>query len=512
MGLKAAHSVCVTSHEDALTARPWHELPADLQAELSATFREWRAAEEAAQACPDGARIPLTEGGHIVCANALTTPWEDVRPPEDTDFILGNPPFLGSRIMDKGQKAELRAVAKGYQQAGFLDFVAGWYILAARFMDKNPAVRTALVSTNSITQGEQPGILWKRLLADGFHINFGYRTFNWTNDAKGVAHVHCVIVGFSRVADPHRELYSFTDLDGEPVLELTSSINPYLVPGREYVVANRENQVSGESRMSFGNMAADGGNLLMTREQRDELVGREPGAADWIKPFVGSTEFINGTERYCLWLEGITAGQLRSMPAAYARVQATKVEREKSARPQLAATPHLFAQITQSPRESFLLVPSVSSQRRRYVPMGFFEPGTVASNLVLTIQHAILYHFGILTSQMHMDWLRLVGGRLKSDYRYSKDIVYNNFVFPAVSDEQRTKVEQLAQAVLDARTAHPGDTLADLYDDVAMPVDLRAAHSALDRHVDNLYRSEPFEGERDRGAYLLALHEAVAQN
>lgn len=454
------------------------------------------------------ARIPLTDGAHIVCANALTTDWESVRAPTHTDYILGNPPFLGSRIMTKGQKDELRAIAMGYHQAGFLDFVVAWYILADRFMAKNPGVEAALVSTNSISQGEQPGIFWPRLLANGQHLNFAHRTFIWTNDARGVAHVHCVIVGFSRKKRPVKQLFHYADGRGEPVLDLVDSISPYLIPGDEYVVTNRQEQISGAPKMAFGNMPADGGHLLLTAPERDELLAVCPAAEPWILPFLGAAEFINGLERYCLWMEGVTATQLKAMTPVYERVAAVKAVREKSARPQLAATPHLFAQRTQSPDKPFLIVPGASSQRRPYVPMAFITDRAVASNACLVIEDATLYDFGVLTSRMHMDWLRTVGGRLKSDYRYSKDVVYNNFVFPHTTEAQRGAVESLAQSILDVRAQHPDDTLAALYDDIAMPADLRAAHAKLDAYVEKLYRATPFESSWARVAHLLALHKA----
>lgn len=455
-------------------------------------------------------RIPLTDGAHVVCANALTIDWNTVRPAAETDYILGNPPFLGSRTMDKGQKAEVRMVAKGLPQAGFLDFVVAWYLLADRYTELNPEIRVAFVSTNSISQGEQPGIFWPRLFTNGQHIVFAHRTFAWDNDARGVAHVHCVIIGFSRKPDKVRELYSYDDARGEPILQLVPSISPYLIPGDEYVVGNHQTQISGAPKMSFGNMPADGGHLLMTRAERDALLAREPGAAPWVLPFLGSKEFINGLERYCLWLDGITAGQLRALPAVYERVVAVRSEREKSSRPQLADTPHLFAQITQAPDKPFLIVPSVSSERREYVPMGFFDGGVVVSNLCLTIQDATLFEFAILTSRMHMDWLRTIGGRLESRLRYSKDVVYNNFVFPTVIDSQRANLEQLAQKVLDARAAHPTDTLADLYDPNVMPANLAAAHRALDAAVDQAYRHAGFESSTQRVDHLLTLRRAKA--
>ncbi len=450
-------------------------------------------------------RLPLTEGAHIVHANALTTDWSSVVTPEDLHFIFGNPPFLGSRTMDKGQKADLRAVAKGYPQAGFLDFVTAWYILADRMMAQNPAIEAAFVSTNSISQGEQPGILWPKLYANGNHITFAHRTFRWMNAARGVAAVHCVIVGFARTARTPALLFDYPDIAGEPVLDLVESISPYLIAGDEFVVSNRQEQISGAPRMAFGNMPADGGHLLLGEAEKEELIRAEPLAKEWILPCLGAQELIQGKRRYALWLEGITPAQLRSMPRVSARVAAVRSVRLDSARPELADTPHLFAQRTQSPDESVLVIPSVSSERRDYVPMELLTPGTVVTNLCLAIPGAPAELFALLTSRMHMDWLRVVGGRLKSDLRYSKDVVYNNFVLPPVDEGQRATLAELGQSILNARALYPDSTLADLYDPTTMPSELRKAHSANDDYVDRLYRDQGFTSPDERVALLLDL-------
>lgn len=455
-------------------------------------------------------RLPLTDGANILHANALTTDWSTVIEPEELDYIMGNPPFLGSRVMSKEQKADLRAVAKGYRQAGFLDFVVGWYILADRMMEQNPAIETAFVSTNSISQGEQPGILWPTLYEHGNHITFAHRTFQWTNQAKGVAAVHCVIIGFARMPRAVKQLFYYPDIQGEGILHLAESITPYLIDGKgsEHVVANREEQISGAPKMSFGNMPADGGNLLLRPADRDALIAAEPAAADWILPCLGAQEFLQGKQRFALWLQGSTAAQRRALPLVNTRVEATRQERLKSARPELADVAWEFAQITQDPNKSFLLLPRASSSNREWVPMGFFDGGVVATDACLTIEGADDYLFGILTSRMHMDWLRVVGGRLKSDYRYSKDLVYNNFVFPKVTEDQRAQVADLARAILAVRVTEPDSTLADLYDATNMPPVLRRAHRALDAYVDTLYRLEPFADDDgdDRALFLLELN------
>lgn len=450
-------------------------------------------------------RLPLTDGASIVHGNALTLDWNDIIPAEKLSFIFGNPPFLGSRTMNAVQKAELRAVAKGYSQAGFLDYVTGWYIIAARMMQLNDRIEAAFVSTNSISQGEQPSILWPKLYTQGLHINFAHRTFRWTNAAKGVAAVHCVIVGFGKRARADKQLFDYLDIAGEPVLSLTPSISPYLVAGDEYVVGNRQTQISGGPEMAFGNMAADGGHLLLTRAERDALVAAEPSAEEWLLRFVGARELIQGLERFALWLVGASPAELRSQPRVLARVDAVRGVRLKSARPALANVPHLFAQITQDPDLPTLVLPRHSSESREYVPISF-ERGVVVGDSCLAIPNATIDQFALLTSRMHMDWLRAVGGRLESRYRYSKDVVYNNFVFPEIDDATRAKLALLGQAVLDARALYPDSTLADLYDRRTMPAELRKAHMAIDAFVDQLYRPGGFVDAADRVQHLLHLN------
>lgn len=453
-------------------------------------------------------RLPLSDGGDIHWSNALTKPWIDMFNPAQIDYIMGNPPFNGSRTMEKSQKAEVRTIAKGLKQAGFLDYVTAWYLLADRFLARNPNIEVAFVSTNSISQGEQPAIFWPKLFNDGVHINFAHRTFRWSNGASGQAHVYCVIIGFARKSRAQKQIFDYPDIKGEPILQLVDSINPYLVEGDEYVVSNRQTQISGQLNMAFGNMAADGGRLLFTAAQRDEFLKNEPAAEKWMKPCWDANALIQRQPRYCLWLVGISPSELKALPAVYKRVAETQIIRANSSRPALASIPHLFAQVTQLPDHRFLLIPCHSSESRRYIPMGFFEEGNVCTNACVAIQDASLSLFAILTSEMHMDWMRLVGGRLEGRYRYSKDVVYNNFVFPKLTTEQTDELERLGQAVLDARDMYSGESLAVLYDDVLMPHELSKAHAAIDAYVDHLYRDEPFKGWDDRVKMLLNLHEA----
>jgi len=451
-------------------------------------------------------RLPLTDGASIVRADALEIDWATVVDPNGLDYVLGNPPFLGSRTMDKAQKSQVRRIAQGIGQAGFLDYVTAWYLKTDKLMDANPAIQAAFVSTNSISQGEQPGILWKQLHRNGTRITFAHRTFRWRNGARGVAAVHCVIVGFGRSMPRERDLYYYPDITGEPVLHRTKSISPYLVPGTEYVVNNREEQISGAPRMAFGNMPADGGNLMLTALERDALLTVAPAAGDWILRAYGAKEFIQGIPRYCLWLAGVPLHKIRDVAAVYARVAHNRDVRAASSRPELADIPHLFAQRTQDPSRPFLIIPGVSSESREYVPMGFFETPAVATNACLAVEGADKALFAFLTSRLHMDWLRTVGGRLKSDFRYSKDVVYNNFVMPALTEEQHTRLTKLADAILDARAAESGATMAALYDPVTMPPALRAAHRAVDSYVDELYHPGGFQTADERVAHLLERH------
>lgn len=453
-------------------------------------------------------RLPLTDGGDIHWSNALTEPWTEMFDPRQIDYIMGNPPFNGSRTMEKVQKSELRAVAKGFKHVGFLDYVTAWYVLADRFIDENPAIEVALVSTNSVAQGEQPGIVWPTFYRNGNHINFAHRTFRWTNGAPGEAHVHCVIVGFGRNERMRKQLFHYPDLAGEPVLELVDAISPYLIKGDEYVVATRDKQISGQAEIAWGNMPADDGNLLLSEEEKQDLIKREPGAEKWIYPCLGSREFLQNTTRYCLWLKGSSLTERKSMPIVLERVQRVRDVRLKSARPILANIPHLFAQVTQSPDDPFLLIPAHSSARREYVPMGFYGPGTVATNACLVVPNAEVWQFAVLTSRMHMAWLSVVGGRIKSDFRYSKDVVYNNFVFPKIGEPEKWKLSELGQKVLDARALEPNEPMTNLYDPLLMPLALRKAHSAIDDYVERLYSDEPFADWEERVRHLLDLHKA----
>ena len=403
------------------------------------------------------------------------------------DYIIGNPPFVGYSLQSKKQKDDLLSVfldsnGKPFKTAGKIDYVAGWYYKTAQLMKFSKDTRAALVSTNSITQGEQVAAIWKPLreLFD-IHIDFAHRTFRWDSEASSKAHVHCVIVGFSKVRTP-KIIY---DNDKQRAAD---NINAYLIDGPDIYIDNRKAPLCKVPEMITGNRPADGGNLIIEAEDYSDFIKQEPASLPYIKKLLGAAEFINNKERWCLWLVGVSPAELRRMPLVMKRVQACKEDREKApdeGRRKLALTPHLFRE--QLNPKTYIIVPSVSSERRRYVPMGFLKADTIPTNLVLIIPDATLYHFGILESNVHMAWMRAVCGRLKSDYRYSKDVVYNNFPWPNPTDEQKAKIEQTAQAILDARALYPDSSLADLYDEVAMPVELRKAHQENDRAVQQAY-------------------------
>ena len=403
------------------------------------------------------------------------------------DYIIGNPPFVGYSLQSKEQKDDILSIflgidGKPIKQAGKIDYVAGWYYKAAKLMQASRNTRAALVSTNSITQGEQVAAIWKPLKElFGIHIDFAYRTFRWDSEATLKAHVHCVIIGFSNVNVP-KYIY-----DNDRINKV-DNINAYLIDSPDVYVESRKEPLADVPQMVTGNRPADGGHLIIEAEDYAEFIQKEPQAKSYIKKLLGAVEFINNKDRWCLWLVDASPSELRKMPLVIKRIQACKEDRENApdeGRRKLAATPHLFRE--QLNPETYIIVPSVSSERRRYVPMGFLTNDTIPTNLVLIIPDATLYHFGILESNVHMAWMRIVCGRLEMRYRYSKDVVYNNFPWPNPTDEQKAKIEQTAQAILDARALYPDSSLADLYDELTMPVELRKAHQENDRAVMQAY-------------------------
>jgi hypothetical protein len=455
-------------------------------------------------------RIPLKKSPHIVCANALRIDWKTVLSPEKCSYILGNPPFVGHHYQSAEQKEDQRRVMSNISAAGVIDFVANWHLLAAQYV-QNTKIVAAFVSTNSICQGEQAGLLWSEMFGRyQIKIHFAHRTFAWESEARGKAHVHCIIVGFANFNNETKTIYDYESDPNNPTISIVRNISPYLVEGNDVAVTNRSSAICDVPKMSWGNKPTDGGHFIMSREERDELVAKEPAAEKFIRPYMSGGDFINGLERYCLWLVDAAPNELRDMPMVSARINAVKqmrlASKAESTR-KFAAYPTLFRQISQ-PKSEYLAIPEVSTQRRNFIPIAFVKPWVICSNKIQFVPDATNWHFGILTSTMHMAWMRQVCGRLKSDYSYSNTLVYNNFPWPLEATEaQRAKVEECAREVLVAREKFPASTLADLYDPVTMPPALAKAHESLDRAVDRCYRKDPFPSDRQRVEYLFALYE-----
>lgn len=458
-------------------------------------------------------RLPLRKSATIVHGNALRRNWREIIEPKELSYILGNPPFVGAKYMTDEQREDISTVFHDVQSAGLLDFVAAWYRKAADFMEDNQAIKTAFVSTNSITQGEQVSVLWSDLLKRGVKIHFAHRTFQWSSEARGKAAVHCVIVGFALHDATDKRLFDYETIQSEPHEIKAKNINPYLVDALDVIVSRRSDPLCPVPEIRFGNQPIDGGHLLFTPEEKAKFLLEEPQAERFLRKFLGAEEFINGLERWCLWLNRASPSEIQSLPAVVQKLKQVRQFRLTSKRPatqELAATPSLFAFISHTD-SNYLIVPSVSSERRRYIPIGFMPPTVIASNLCLIINNATIYHFGVLSSAMHMAWVRNVCGRLKSDYRYSNSIVYNNFPWAQdPTDKQRQSIEDAAQAVLDARAKYPDSSLADLYDPLTMPPELVKAHHRLDAAVDASYSKKKFSGDSDRVAFLFELYQQLA--
>ena len=453
-------------------------------------------------------RIPLRKSATIKCANALTTDWENVVPKSELSYILGNPPFVGFSFRNDVQKKEMELIFPGVKN---LDYVAAWYRKAAEYI-QSTRIEVAFVSTNSICQGESVAPLWK-LLQGTYRIviNFAHQTFRWNNEARGKAAVYCVIIGFCLFDRNKKKLFTYSDVDAEPVDCDARQINAYLVDAPNVIVESRRIPFGAVPQMIYGNKPADGGNLIIEQDEYDSFIKREPGARKLIKRLMGSEEFLNNKTRYCLWLVDAEPMELRKLPLVLDRVNRCKQMREASIAAgirKFASTPMLFAQVTQPAGVDYLLVPEVSSERRKYVPMAFMGSDIIVNNLVKIIPNATVYQFGILTSTMHMAWMRYVCGRLELRYRYSKDIVYNTFPWPELTDKQLADIEAAAQAVLDARALYPDSSLADLYDPNLMPAELAKAHTRLDRLVEKAY-GKSFESDAERVAFLFERYQAL---
>jgi hypothetical protein len=501
------------------------------------------------------ARIPLKESAKIVCANSLQMDWAELlveskpmieekpaftskkhkdkpskitkkelfdtnndtqttlpEKPKQYNYILGNPPFIGKQEQNVTQKIDVERTFAGYNGIGVLDYVACWYLKAAQYI-KGTKIKCAFVSTNSITQGEQAGILWNILFKKyRVKIHFAHRTFAWKNEAKDNAAVHCVIVGLANFDTPKKKLFDYLDIKGEPTEKEVSNINPYLSEGNDLIVLKQKKPLVNVPEISFGSMPNDGGHLLLTNEEKNELLAKEPQAKDFIRPLISAKEFLNGETRWCLWLTDIEPQQLKKMPLVHARVKAVEKYRQASEREstqKLAEKPMLFAEIRKQEGE-FIVIPRVSSEHRRYIPMLYLTNGYIVSDSCLFINNANKYIFGILNSSMHMTWVKYIAGRLESRFRYSNEIVYNNFPFPSPTEKERAKIEACANKILEVRALYPNTSLADLYNKTLMPSALTDAHNALDKAVDVCYSKVNFVTELERVTFLFEQYDKLS--
>lgn len=474
---------------------------------------------------PYYSRIPLKTAPHIIENNALEVDWADALPPAECSYLFGNPPFRGHQWRTKDQQTDMARVWGNKGQVNRLDYVTCWFKKAAEYSAANHKIDMALVSTNSITQGEQCGILWPWMFAQGLTIHFAHRTFQWNSEARGTAAVHCVIIGMTRDAARKCRIYEYDHVRGDPHASDVARINGYLIDGPQYAVPARSQPPKGRLKMHKGSQPTDGArrrkpgggyypllsNLILDAENRVELLAREPDAEKWLRPYVGGDELISGEWRWCLWLKDANPTEIRNSPAVQERLKRVREGRLESPTPSVQAFakyPTLFTQDRQ-PANAYLGVPEVSSETREYIPMAVLPPEVIASNKLQIIVEAPLLYFGILTSTMHMAWMRTVAGRLESRYSYAP-AVYNSFPWPELADSKMNKIEDLAQAVLDARDSFPDDTLEVLYDADNMPPRLRKAHEALDGAVDKLYRRSGFRFERERVEHLFQLFEKAA--
>ncbi|ENJ9209616.1 class I SAM-dependent DNA methyltransferase [Klebsiella oxytoca] len=457
--------------------------------------------------------LPLRSSGKIWSGNSLQKDWQEVCPKEIDEevYVIGNPPFLGTLGRSDEQRADMQTVFSGFKSLGYLDFVACWFWKGAQYI-QNSRAELALVATNSLCQGEQVATLWPSIFGLGLNIHIAYPTFTWANNARDKAAVHVVIVGLTGQSKK-RQLYQ--QIDGQWHCKQVNNISPYLIEGSNIaVLAKSKPMVKGVPPLLFGNKPTDGGFLLMNRAERDTLLRLEPQAARWIKKVLGADEFLNGKERWCLWLVDATENDIQAMPEVQKRIEkirALRIKAGHSAALKMADKPHIFMQVSQPVSGDYILIPSVSSERRTYVPIGFYDASVISTNLNYILPNGTLYEFAILTSLMHNDWMRLVAGRLESRYRYSATVVYNSFPWPSVTDEQRNSLIALAKTVLLTRENYPENTLAELYDPLKMPADLLEAHQTLDKAVDRLYRDKPFRDATERLSCLLDRYEALTK-
>lgn len=455
-------------------------------------------------------RLPLKKAAKIVHGNALRIDWETIVLKNDLSFIIGNPPFIGYAWQNGEQKKDMTLLFSAVKGAGVLDYVTAWYIKAAQYI-QNTKIRVAFVSTNSISQGEQPGILWSLLFNHyQIKIHFAHRTFSWSNEGKGKAAVHVVIIGFAGFDTNNKVVYEYDNPKGEPLEIKVKNINPYLVDAKDIIIQKRSTPICNVPELNRGSDANDDGNLLLNQNEKDFILSRFPNASIYIKPFLMGKEFLNNIPRYCIWLKDVNLAEIKKINLIYERVEKVKVFRESSKRPQTlkaAKFPSLFGEERQ-PFTDYLAIPKVSSENRDYIPIAFCSKDIICGDKLFNLPNAKIFHFGIITSKMHMTWMRATCGRLESRYSYSNTIVYNNYPWPFNPSEKQIKsIEIAAQKVLDARAQFPNSSLADLYDPLTMPPALVKAHNELDKAVDLAYRSQPFTSEANRMEFLFGLYE-----
>lgn len=455
-------------------------------------------------------RLPLKKAAKIVQGNALRTDWEELVPKIELNYILGNPPFYGSKNQTREQKEDMKLTFGKVKGAGVLDYVTAWYIKASKYI-QNTDIDCAFVSTNSITQGEQVGVLWTELMRKyAINIHFAYRTFNWKNEAKGNAAVHVVIIGFTTQSKKNKRLFDYEDINGEPQEISVKNINPYLVDAVNILVASRSNPLCTVNKIVRGSETTDKGNFILSEEEKNFLLEKYPRSSKFIKKFQGGGDIINNRVRWCLWLKDVNVSDYRGIPLVMDKIKSVKAFRESSSKERTrkwADFPTLFSEDRQ-PSSDFLAIPKVSSARRKYIPIEYMSSDVIINNTVSALPDANLYYFGVLTSVMHMTWMKYTCGRMKSDYIYSIQVVYNNFPWAkSVKQKNKEEVETAAQKVLDTRAKYPNSSLADLYDPLTMPPELVKAHQALDKAVDLCYRPQPFTNERNRIEFLFELYE-----
>lgn len=457
------------------------------------------------------ARLPLKKSPSIAHGNALTIDWRTLVAPADLSYIVGNPPFIGHHLQSAEQKKEmLLTYGTDAKSAGVMDFVTAWYCKAAAYI-QGTAIKVAFVSTNSITQGEQVGILWRSLMRrNPVYIFFAHRTFRWTSEARGKAAVYCVIIGFAATDEGSKTIFEYDSPDGEPHATPASRINAYLVDAPWTLLDNRSTNLCGMPEMKYGSKPTDDGNFLFTDEEKAEFLAAEPGAAPFVKPFISAHEYLHGERRWVLWLVDAKPSDVSALPLLKARVKAVAKFRKASKAPTTRTYPYpmLFRQVTQ-PTSDYIVIPAHSSENRELIPLGFLSKDHIVGNSCFSLPASTRYHFGVMMSRMHMAWVKYTCGRLKSDYRYSKDIVYNNFPWPVTTAKRLTAIEAAAQQVLDARAEFPESTLAELYDPMGMPAVLARAHLALDRAVDASYGKTSWKTDADRVAFLFELFQQI---